>query len=181
MEDADKLCGSLLLWLKKRMECADKLSALAQELENLLKGSNISQVIGSATSVLSIFGPALANVFSAGLAAPLLAAAAAGSVVSLTSTLELLQGLKRCGGMQLGAHASGGSISDTVECEVVTLLMGALDRRKKIPVSLDMLRSFNRATFFRQEGGLNSADAHRLISKAVGLVFKLGKSGIMEV
>ncbi|XP_056617250.1 uncharacterized protein LOC130432045 [Triplophysa dalaica] len=209
MEDADKLCELLFLWLKKRMECADKLSALAQELENLHKGTNISQVVGS---VISIFGTALATVFTAGLAAPLLAAAAAtaGSVVSLTSTLvetgisistmntataliiedqkigkniqELLQGLReRCGGMQLWAHASGGSTSDTVECEVVTLLMGALARRNKIPVSLDMLRSFNSATFFRQEGGLNSADAHRLISKAVGLVVKLGKSGIMEV
>lgn len=208
MEEADKLCGSLLLWLEK--QCGDKLSALAQELEDLHKSANISQVVETATSVLSIFAAALATVFTGGLAAPLLAAAAAGTVVSLTSTLveagvssstmntatalitedekigKNIQELQRClrekcGGKQLGAQASGGSTSDNVECEVATLLMGALARRNKIPVPLDMLRSFNKATFFRQAGGMNSADVHRLIFKAVGLVVSLGKSGMMEV
>lgn len=215
MEEADKLCESLLSWLEKRKQCADKLTALAKELEDLHKRTNISQVVGTATSVLSIFAAALATVFTGGLAAPLLAAAAAGTaagtVVSISSTLveagvssstmntatalitedekigkeiqELLRGLReKCGGKQLGAaQAAGGSTSDTVECEVATLLMGALARRKNIPVPLDMLRSFNKATFFRQAGGLNSADAHRLIFKAVGLVVNLGKSGLMEV
>lgn len=214
MEEADKLCESLLLWLEKRKQCVDKLLALAQELEDLHKSANISQVVGTATSVLSIFAAALATVFTGGLAAPLLAAAAAGAaagtVVSLTSTLveagvssstmntatalitedekigsniqELQRCLReKCGGKQLGAQASGGSTSDNVECEVATLLMGALARRNKIPVPLDMLRSFNKATFFRQAGGMNSADAHRLIFKAVSLVVSLGKSGMMEV
>lgn len=213
MEEAAKLCELLFGWLEKREQCAGKLSELAQELEKVHQSSNISQVVGAATSVLSIFAAALATVFTGGLASPLLAAAAAGTIagtaVSVTSTLveagvssstfntaidlikedervgrsiqQLLQDLRnRCGGGQLGAHASGAS-TDDVGCEVATQIMWALARRNKTMVPLNFLRSFNRATFFRQasSGGLALDKASHFISKAVGLVcLDLGKSGL---
>ncbi|KAI2660974.1 Apolipoprotein L4 [Labeo rohita] len=71
MEEAAKLCELLFGWLEKREKCAEKLLELAQELENVHQSSNISQVVGAATSVLSIFATALATVFTGGLAGPL--------------------------------------------------------------------------------------------------------------
>ncbi|XP_051717011.1 uncharacterized protein LOC127494867 [Ctenopharyngodon idella] len=195
MEAADLLCDSLLRWLENRKECARKLLELAQELEKVHQDSNIAQVVGAATSVASISGALLATILTGGLASPLLVAAAAGTVVSVTSTLveagmssstfnkaielikedeevgtsiqKQLQDLKdRCGGTQLGAHA------DELECEVTTQLMWALARRNKTHVPLDFLRGFNRATFFRHitPGGLAPAEASRFIGQALGLV-----------
>ncbi|XP_043079689.1 uncharacterized protein LOC122354068 [Puntigrus tetrazona] len=214
MEEAAKLCELLFGWLEKREQCAEKLSELARELERVHQGSNISQVVGAATSVLSIFAAALATVFTGGLAGPVLVAAAAagtvaGTAVSVTSTLveagvssstihtavnlinedekvgrsiqQLLQDLRtRCGGGQPGPHASGASTHD-VECELASQIMCALARRNKTTIPLNLLRSFNRATFFRQasSGGLPLDKASHLISKAVGLVcLDLGKSGL---
>ncbi|KAK7163819.1 hypothetical protein R3I93_007787 [Phoxinus phoxinus] len=201
MEGADILCDSLFRWLENRKECAGKLLELAQELEDVHRGSNIAQVVGAATTVLSISGALIATVFSGGLATPLLVAATAGTAVSATSTLveagmssstfnkaiELIKedekvgeniqkqlgDLKdRCGEAPLGAHA------DELDCEVATRLMWALARRRNIPVPLDFLRAFYRATFFRHmtPGGLAPDKAKRFIFQALRAV---GFFGVM--
>lgn len=199
MEGADILCKSLFRWLENRKECGEKLLELAQELEDVHRGSNIGQVVGAATSVLSITGALFATVMTGGLASPLLAAATVGTVagtaVSVTSTLveafissstfkeatklikedekvgasiqEQLQDLKdRCGEALVEDHA------DELDCEVTTQLMWALARRRNTDVSLDFLRGFNRATFFRHmtPGGLAPAEATRFICKALSAV-----------
>ncbi len=200
MEEAAKLCELLFGWLEKREQCASKLLELAQELENAHQKVNISQDVGPPTLELSIFAAALA-LLKGGLASALWVTAALGTVTSRLveagvsssafnttialikedekvgmSIQQLLQDLRnRCGGGQLGAQASE-STTDDVECEVATQIMWALARRNKTMVPLNLLRSFNRAMFFRQasSGGLALAEASQLIYKALDL----GESGL---
>ncbi|XP_067252600.1 uncharacterized protein [Chanodichthys erythropterus] len=200
MEAADLLCDSLFCWLENRKECAEKLLELAQKLEKVHQGSKIAQGFGAAASVLSISGAVVAAVLTEGLASPVLVAAATGSTVVATKVSAIptlvetgiswrtfkkvnklikedeevgkciqkqLQDLKdMCGGAQLGDH------DDELECEVTSQLMCALARRNKTHVSLDFLRGFNRATFFRHltSGGLDPAEASHFIGQALNLI-----------
>lgn len=210
MEAADRLCDSLLRWLENRKKCAEQLLELAQELEKVHQDSNIAQVVGAATSVLSISGALLATILTGGLASPLLAAAAAGSLagsaVSITSTLveagmssstfnkatELIKEDEKFGTSvqkllrDLKEKCGGarlGAHADELECEVTTQLMFALARRSKTHVPLDFLRGFNRATFFRHmtPGGLSPDKASRFICQALDIVASAAITSSLKV
>ncbi|XP_067252475.1 uncharacterized protein [Chanodichthys erythropterus] len=199
MAAADLLCESLFCWLENRKKCADKLSEMAEELENVHWGSNIVQVVGAATSVLSISGAAVATFLTGGLALPVFAVAAAaaagGTAVSITSPLveagissstfnkaiELIKEDEKVGTriqMQLQGlknrcgGAQLGDHADELECEVTSQLMCALARRNNTHVPLDFLRDFNRATFFRHmtPGGVAPVEAESFIFQALCLV-----------
>ncbi|XP_048044481.1 uncharacterized protein LOC125267164 [Megalobrama amblycephala] len=199
MEEADLLCDSLFRWLEKRKKCADKLLELAQQLEDVNLGSNAFQVVGAATSVVSISGALVATFLTGGLASPLLAAATAGTIAStvvsvmpplveagisritLNKATELSKEDEKVGRriqkqlQDLKDRCGGtqlGDHADELDCEVTTQLMGALARRDNTHIPLDFLRDFNRATVFRHltPGGLDSAEASRFIGQALGIV-----------
>ncbi|XP_036415496.1 uncharacterized protein LOC118799636 [Colossoma macropomum] len=178
MEEADRLVELLFQWQKKQEACADKLLALAKELESIRCVSNTTQIVGNATAVVSFAAAAVATFLTAGLAAPLAIGGAIGTAVSFSSiAIEtilsslnmkdaqkiikeveeigdkmqvLLRALNdQCAGNALGAHSSAES-SDNGESEVISQIMGALARRNRIDVPLDLLRSFNKATFSHQ-------------------------------
>ncbi|KAL7837317.1 hypothetical protein SRHO_G00270280 [Serrasalmus rhombeus] len=76
---------------------------------------------------------------------------------------EEIQGLliklnDQCARHVLGAHSSAESF-DNEQSEVISQLMGALARRNRIDVPLDLLRSFNKAIFSHQQ---TAVDEHRL-------------------
>ncbi|KAL1268588.1 hypothetical protein QQF64_033951 [Cirrhinus molitorella] len=193
-------CAEKLLELAQELENVHRSSNISKVV-----GATTSVLSIFATALATVFTGGLASP----LLAAAVAGTVAGAAVSVTSTLveagvssrtfytavdlikedekigrtiqQLLQDLRnRCGGGQLGAHASGG-FNDDVECEVATQIMWALARRKKNMLPLNFFRSFNKATFFRQasSGGLALDKASHFISKAVGLVcLDLGKSGL---
>ncbi|KAL6464545.1 hypothetical protein MHYP_G00268620 [Metynnis hypsauchen] len=179
MEEADELIELLFLWQKQQEACADKLLALAKELESIRCVSNTTQLVGNATAVVGFAAAAVATFLTAGLAAPLAIGGAIGTAVSFSSvaletilsslnmkdaqkiikeveeTGDKIQGLltalnDQCAGHVLGAHSSAES-SDNGESEVISHIMGALARRNRIDVPLDLLRSFNKATFSHQQ------------------------------
>ncbi|XP_066513497.1 uncharacterized protein [Hoplias malabaricus] len=180
MEEADRLCELLYLWLEKQEQCSEKLLALAEELESLRFKSTVAQTIGNATAVVGFGAAIAATVLTAGLAAPLVAAGA-GTVVTLASKLTesglsmktmgeaediikkveeiegdiqtKLKALKeKCGGSRQGAHSSTDSSDDESddESEVNTQIMVALARRHELNVPVDLLRSFFTATNFHR-------------------------------
>ncbi|XDV37863.1 hypothetical protein PO909_007399 [Leuciscus waleckii] len=195
MEAADTLCDSLFCWLDNRKECAGELEKLAQKLKDVHEGSNIGQgVLAAAIVASSGAALALAKDQTTAKVAAAAVCTLAGAAVRATSTLvetlitsrtfkkaiklikedeevgtkiqKQLQDLKdRCAEPPLGTH------DDELDCEVTTLLMSALARRSNTPVSLDLLRGFNRATFFRHmtPGGLDPAEASDFICRALGL------------
>ncbi|KAL7843475.1 hypothetical protein AOLI_G00249870 [Acnodon oligacanthus] len=86
MEKADKLVELLFLWQKKQEACADKLLALAKELESIRCASNTTQIVGNATAVVGFAVAAVATFLTAGLAAPVaIGGAIAGSVGTVVS------------------------------------------------------------------------------------------------
>ncbi|XP_017550066.1 uncharacterized protein LOC108425700 [Pygocentrus nattereri] len=75
---------------------------------------------------------------------------------------EEIQGLliklnDQCARHVLGAHSSAESF-DNEQSEVISQVMGALARRNRIDMPLDLLRSFNKAIFSHQQ----TLDEHRL-------------------
>ncbi|XP_066508841.1 uncharacterized protein [Hoplias malabaricus] len=180
MEEADRLCELLYLWLEKQERCSEKLLALAEDLESRRFKSTVAQTIGNATAVVGFSAAIAATVLTAGLAAPLVAAGA-GAVVTLASKLTesglsmktmreakdvikkveeiegdiqiKLKALKeKCGGSRQGAHSSTDSSDDESdeESEVNTQILVALARRHKLNVPVDLLRSFSTATNFHR-------------------------------
>lgn len=200
MEEADKLCNLLFMWLKKRKQCAEKLLALAKELENLHKKSTISQVVGSATSVAAMSTAGIVTLLTGGLATPILVATTVGTIAGAavdiasstaeaiisSSTMKEAKNITRedekigkdiqeaIEGLKkrCGMQQNGAHGSTDVGCEVAAQIMGALARRNNTDVPLDLLRTFIRSTFFTRLGGLHAAGAvsHDLIFAALTFV-----------
>lgn len=197
MAEADELCDLLFLWLEKRKKCAEKLLALAKELENVHEISTVSQVVGS---VIALSTAGVVTFLTGGLATPLLVAIA-GAAVDVASTAieavisgntmkeaksiiqddekigkniqEAIEKLeKKCGVQLNGAHGS-----TDVDREVTTQIMWAVARRNNVDVPLDFLRIFVRSTFNQNVGGLPPSAAaipQMLILSAAALCFQLG-------
>ncbi|XP_016424813.1 uncharacterized protein LOC107753202 [Sinocyclocheilus rhinocerous] len=187
MAEADELCDLLFLWLKKRKQCTEKLLALAEELENVHEKSTVSQVVGSATSVIALSTAGVVTFLTGGLATPLLVATTvgtiAGAAVDIASTAieaiisgstmneakNIIQEDEKIGEniqeaienlkKKCGAQQNGVHGSTDAGCEVATQIMGALARRNNVDVPLDFLRTFVRSTFSQNLGGLHAAAA----------------------
>lgn len=203
MAEADELCDLLFLWLKKRKQCAEKLLALAKELENVHEKSTVSQAVGSATSVIALSTAGVVTFLTGGLATPLLVATTvgtiAGAAVDIASTAieaiisgsamneakNIIQEDEKIGKniqeaienlkKKCGAQQNVVHGSTDIGCEVATQIMVALARRNNVDVPLDILRIFVRSTF--SQNLVLRADAavpQMLILSAVTFCFHLG-------
>lgn len=200
MAEADELCDLLFSWLKKRKQCVEKLLALAKELENVHEISTVSQVVGSATSVVALSTAGLVTFLTGGLATPLLVATTvgtiAGAAVDIASTAidAIISGntMKEAKSLIREDEKIGRDIQEAIEnlkkkcgahgstdvgCEVTTQIMAALARRNNLDVSPDFLRSFIRSTFSQTVGGLHAAGAvpqQLILATATFVCFSLG-------
>ncbi|XP_057215344.1 uncharacterized protein LOC130569618 isoform X1 [Triplophysa rosa] len=207
MAEADELCDLLFLWLKKRKQCAEKLLALAKELEDVHEKSTVSQVVGSATSVIALSTAGVVTILTGGLATPLLVATTvgtiAGAAVDFASTAieaiisgstmkdakSIIQEDEKIGKniqeaienlkKKCGVQQNGAHGSTDVGSEVATQIMWALARRNNVDVPPGFLRIFVRSAFFQNSGGLHAAAAipQMLILSAAALCFQLGIEG----
>ncbi|KAK9976966.1 hypothetical protein ABG768_018787 [Culter alburnus] len=187
MAEADELCNLLFLWLKKRKQCEEKLLALAEELKNVHKISTVSQVVGSATSVVALSTAGIITFLTGGLGTPLLVATTVGSITGAavdigSSAIESIMSgstMKEAKNTIREDEKIGKDIQEAIEnlkkkcevqqngahgptdvgCEVATQIMGALARRNNIKVPLYILRSNIRSTFDQNSVGSHAAGA----------------------
>ncbi|XP_024858509.1 uncharacterized protein LOC108250807 [Kryptolebias marmoratus] len=99
MDETDVLLKKILKWVKLQKQCARKFNSLADELEETMKTTNVTKVVGSSVSVGGATAMTVAGVLTAvtgGAALPVLATVGA-----------------------IGALASGTSLLTSVGCEAV--------------------------------------------------------------
>lgn len=186
MDEADKLCGLLFLWLEKRKQCEEKLLALAEELEDVHEKSTAFQFVGSATSVIALTTAGVFTVLTGGLAAPLLVTTAgtiAGAALDIVSTAveaiisgstmkdaknimqedeKIVKNIQKAIEnlkKECGVQQNGAHGFTDVDYEMATQIVSAVARRNNVDVPLDFIRTFTRSLLFQNSGGLNATIA----------------------